>query len=257
MDLLGVQHGHGVVDRAADARLVQLELLEVVPAVELLHLDDPGAHVAAEAGMADRDLVLPLGIGEVGPLPGGLRGRDHAGVVGDQHEAGRGGDEEIVRIVEGAEGVHQLGQVLGLVGLEPPVLLHLGVVALVGGADHRALGDARLLVLGQPLVGDLGGGADVVALHAGIFLLEALAEGGGGLRVVVGGVPGELLLLLRRLVQCFLAVEGDGRPGRSQGQREQDGESREQISPDGRHALYPRSRTAWLRGPIGTTPKVR
>ena len=36
-----------------------------------------------------------------------------------------------------------------------------------------------------------------------------------------------------------------------------DDESREKRSPDGRHELYPRSRIAWLRGPIGATPKVR
>jgi hypothetical protein len=205
--LLGVEHGHGVVDGAPDARLVELELLEVVPAVELPHLDDPGAHVAAEARVSDRDLSLPPGVGEVRPLPRGLVRGHGLRVVREEDQPGGGGDEVIVGIVEGLEAVGQLREVLRPVALQPPVLLHLAVVTDVGGGDHRGLGDAGLLVLREPLVGHLGGGPDVLAGHAGVRLLEAVADGGRRLRVVVGGVPGELFVLAGGLVEGRLPVE--------------------------------------------------
>src|SRR3546814_17435035 len=54
--------GHGVDGGAADPRILGGHLLEELPAVELAHLDGPEPDIAGEAGMADRDLALPLGV---------------------------------------------------------------------------------------------------------------------------------------------------------------------------------------------------
>ena len=92
----------------------------------------------------------------------------------------------------------------------------------------------------QPLEGDLRGGAHEVALHARILLVEAIADGGGRLGVVVGRVAGELLLLLRRLVERLLAVEGMGAPA---GERHRgDGRGQDQHAYD--HSAQPSLSTA-------------
>src|SRR4029434_8957237 len=75
------------------------------------------------------------------------------------------------------------------------------------------------------LVGHLGRRAHVVALDAGVLLLEPLADGGRRLRVVVRRVPGELLFFLGRRVDLLLALEGVcGRRGGEHGDEDQRGQ---------------------------------
>jgi len=128
---LRVQHGHGVVDRAPDLRVVGLEPLEVLPAVILAHRQHPEADVARKARVADADLVLPARIEQVGPFLGRVGLLHQLGVVGDLHQPG-GGDEIGVILVDVAELRQDEVRVLRTPAQQPSLRLQGEVVAHVG-----------------------------------------------------------------------------------------------------------------------------
>ena len=167
--------------------------------------------------MPDGHLSLPFGVQQVGPVLRRVLLGHQAVVVGDQHQ-GCGSDRIVIfRVVVLLEGIHHLAKIIGPVLQQQPLFLKVRVVAHIGAAEDRCHRDVGLQVLLETLQGDLRRCAHKVAFNAGILFLECRAQVGRLLGVVVGGVDGELLLLLRRFVQLLLP-RGHLRPQRGGGQ---------------------------------------
>ena len=149
--LLGIQHGHCIVDRAADLRLILFQLLKVIPAVELTHLHHPGSDIAAERRMPDGHLSLPFGVKQVRPVLRRVFLGHQAVVVGDQHQGCCSDGVVIFRIVVLLERIHHLGKIIGPVLQQQSLFLKVRIVAHIGAAEDRCHRDVGLQVLLEPL----------------------------------------------------------------------------------------------------------
>ena len=205
LTLAGVQHGHGVVDRASDQRVQFVQLLEKPPAVFLGHPDGPDRHQTAVVRTAEGDLALPLLVCQVGPVLRRFRRGDLLRVVHDRHQADPTG-AVVPAAVERAERRHQSRRIRRRVLHQLALFDQIGHVAGVGAAEHVGLHGAAVDVLHHPLEGDLGGGLGGIDPDARIFLRECVADRIADRLIEIARVPGDPAFLLRRRIERLLIL---------------------------------------------------
>src|SRR5882724_11702891 len=219
--LAGGDHA-GRIDRRLDEHeLVLSELLEVVPAVQV----HEGQHVSRDHPAVPRVrrhlLALPLGIEQVLPGPGRLRGRDDLRVVGDHVDSGAQAVVVAVAVLEaGGKALHAGGRVLR----QELLVLQQDEVPGVRGVEDVGVLDVGLQFLHDALEDPLGAGPVDLDLDPRVRSLEELRHLlGGGERQ--RRVPDDLALLARRLDPRVLGGRGDG--GEHEAERDEAREARE------------------------------
>ena len=140
------------------------------------------------------------------------------GVVPDADQARRGDLVEAVRIVVPVD-LDQLVRIFRDVFVQKVLVLEIGEVAEIGGAQDIHLHRTRFDLLRHPLKRDLGRRAHRIDLDARIGRFEIAAEGLSRRVVRVRRVPGQFAFLLGRFVELFLAAAPLARGERDTGEK--------------------------------------